>query len=246
MEDGVRPRLRLLSVRSGRARWHRLRERQRLVKPADANRAARSTPDTCSRWMRIPVRSGGDIPWRRLAAGPARAAHRHADTFFGGERARRSTAVNLATGRDRWKPPRFARPVEGGTVPPVFGLVDAVRADRPHHARRSRVRQGLGQDRVGDSRSIPRERPSTAVCGRVLYFQGHPGAKPADEKQGTIYVGGQPVEPSPALPRGRLNALDLDTRAILWSFSRPMQEPNGPSVRDARRRRAVGGLIRRS
>ena len=41
--------------------------------------------------------------------------------------------------------------------------------------------------------------PSTAVAGRVLYFQG---------------------------PRGTLNALDLDTRTILWSFSRPTAEAN--------------------
>jgi outer membrane protein assembly factor BamB len=71
--------------------------------------------------------------------------------------------------------------------------------------------------------------PSTAVSGRVLYFQGHPGAKPAGEMQGTIvYVGGKPVQQEPALPPGRLNALDLDTRAVLWSFSRPTAEANWP------------------
>ena len=31
-----------------------------------------------------------------------------------------------------------------------------------------------------------------------------------------------------ALPPGTLHALDLDTRAILWSFSRPTAEPNWP------------------
>jgi outer membrane protein assembly factor BamB len=69
--------------------------------------------------------------------------------------------------------------------------------------------------------------PSTAVAGGVLYFQGHPGASPASEIQDrVVYVGGKPVEPVPMLPGGRLNALDLDTRAVLWSFSRPTGEPN--------------------
>ncbi len=69
--------------------------------------------------------------------------------------------------------------------------------------------------------------PSTAVAGRVLYFQGHPGAEPAAEIQGGIvYQGGRPVVSAPVLPPGRLNALDLVTRAILWSFSRPTAEAN--------------------
>ena len=41
--------------------------------------------------------------------------------------------------------------------------------------------------------------PSTAVADGVLYFQGS---------------------------RGTLSALDLATRAVLWSFSRPTAEPN--------------------
>jgi len=71
--------------------------------------------------------------------------------------------------------------------------------------------------------------PSTAVAGRILYFQGHPGAPPAAEVQGrTVYQGGKPVVEAPALPPGKLNALNLDTRKILWSFSRPTAEPNWP------------------
>jgi hypothetical protein len=71
--------------------------------------------------------------------------------------------------------------------------------------------------------------PSTAVAGRELHFQGHPGAEPAAEVQGRIvYQGGRPVAAAPALPAGRLNALDLDTRTILWSFSRPTAEANWP------------------
>ena len=52
--------------------------------------------------------------------------------------------------------------------------------------------------------------PSTAVAGNVLYFQGSPDIKRAVEA------------------RGALHALDLDTRAILWSFSRPTAERNWP------------------
>jgi outer membrane protein assembly factor BamB len=50
--------------------------------------------------------------------------------------------------------------------------------------------------------------PAMSVAGNVLYFQGSPGVKPA------------------VAPRGTLHALDLDTRSILWSFSRPTAEPN--------------------
>jgi hypothetical protein len=72
-------------------------------------------------------------------------------------------------------------------------------------------------------------RSSMAVAGRVLYVQGHPGASPAAEVQGRIlYSGGRPVDEAPALPLGRLNAIDVDTRAFLWSFSRPTTEPNWP------------------
>ena len=83
--------------------------------------------------------------------------------------------------------------------------------------------------------------PSTAVSGRVLYFQGHPGAKPAGQMQGTIvYVGGKPVQQEPALPSGKLNALDLDTRAVLWSFSRPPLKRTGRSASSQRLMAACG------
>ena len=52
--------------------------------------------------------------------------------------------------------------------------------------------------------------PSTAVAGKVLYFQGSPAIKPA------------------AQARGTLHALDLDTRSVLWSFSRATAEANWP------------------
>ena len=50
--------------------------------------------------------------------------------------------------------------------------------------------------------------PSLAVAGNVLYFQGSPGIKPAVKSTGTLH------------------ALDLETRSILWSFSRPTAEAN--------------------
>jgi outer membrane protein assembly factor BamB len=52
--------------------------------------------------------------------------------------------------------------------------------------------------------------PSTAVAGNILYFQGSPASQPA------------------AAARGTLHALDLTTREILWSFSRPTAEANWP------------------
>jgi outer membrane protein assembly factor BamB len=71
--------------------------------------------------------------------------------------------------------------------------------------------------------------PSTAVAGGVLYVQGHPGAKPASEVQDRIvYQGGKPIEPIKALPGGQLNAIDLATHTVLWSFSRPTVEANWP------------------
>jgi hypothetical protein len=61
----------------------------------------------------------------------------------------------------------------------------------------------------------------------VLYVQGHPGAKPTIDGSGQItYQGGKPVEPTPVLPGGHLNAIDLATRTVLWSFSRPTAEAN--------------------
>lgn len=121
-------------------------------------------------------------------------------------------AVDRTTGRDRWKPVETRRPVEGrDRQVDVYGLVDA-----------GSVLVGLTEGFLvafdkssGQARwEIPGEyyttQPSTAVAGNVLYFQGSPGIKPAPSARGT------------------LNALDLDTRAILWSFSRPTAEANWP------------------
>ena len=153
-----------------------------------------------------------------------------ADAFYGVESSS-LYAVNLSTGRDRWAPFEVRRPVEGrerGVN--IGGLVDAgpvligvtpgylIAFDK---ASGKTAWEIPGQYRINS--------PSTAVAGRVLYFQGHPGAPEAAEVQGrTIYIGGKPVVQAPALPPGKLNALDLDTRKILWSFSRPTGEPNWP------------------
>lgn len=140
-------------------------------------------------------------------------------------------AIDLATGRERWAPLQVRRPVEGRerTVS-VGGLVDAgavlVGVTRNALIAFDKATGRTAWELPGQYRETA---PSTAVAGRVLYFQGHPGAAPAAEVQDRIlYVGGRPVVPTPVSPGGRLNALDLDTRAILWSFSRPTAEPNWP------------------
>jgi outer membrane protein assembly factor BamB len=52
--------------------------------------------------------------------------------------------------------------------------------------------------------------PALAAAGGVLYFQGSPNARPAESTSGTLH------------------ALDLGTRQLLWSFTRPTEEPNWP------------------
>jgi len=140
-------------------------------------------------------------------------------------------AVNLSTGRDRWAPFEVRRPVEGrerGVR--VNGLVDAgpvlVGLTSGYLIAFDKASGKTAWEIPGQYRESS---PSTAVAGRILYFQGHPGAPPAAEVQGrTVYQGGKPVVEAPALPPGKLNALNLDTRKILWSFSRPTAEPNWP------------------
>lgn len=140
-------------------------------------------------------------------------------------------AVNRATGRDLWAPVEVRGTIDGrerGVG--LTGMVDAgkmlvgvtpVAVVGFDKATGRRVWDLPGQYRQNS--------PSTAVAGGVLYVQGHPGAKPASAAQGYIvYQGGKPVESTPALPGGRLNAIDLETKAVLWSFSRPTAEANWP------------------
>jgi len=140
-------------------------------------------------------------------------------------------AVNLTTGRGLWQPVEVRAPYDGRERAfPVAGLVDA-----------GDVLIGVTQvavvafDKATGRRAwyIPGQyrlnAPSTAVAGGVLYVQGHPGAKPTTETSGGIvYQGGKPVEQTPVLPGGHLNAIDLATRTVLWSFSRPTAEANWP------------------
>ena len=152
------------------------------------------------------------------------------DTFFAVD-GETLYAVNLTTGRDRWAPVEVRRPVEGRVrAVPVFGLVDAgsvlVGLTSGYLIAFDKASGQTAWEIPGQYRESS---PSTAVAGRVLYFQGHPGAEPAAEVQGRIlYIGGRPVKQAAALPPGKLNALDLDTRKVLWSFSRPTAEANWP------------------
>jgi outer membrane protein assembly factor BamB len=119
-------------------------------------------------------------------------------------------AVIRATGKEHWKPLEIRRPVEGrerGVE--VHGLVDV---DSALVGMTSGFLIAFDKTTGKTVWEVPghynAEASSIAVAGRVLYFQGSPDARPA------------------RLERGTLNALDLDTRAILWSFTRPTHEPN--------------------
>jgi outer membrane protein assembly factor BamB len=200
-----------------------------LERPADANRAAESS----ERLVALDAATGRER-WRYPEAGARGACIEQpvvtADTYFG-VASQALHAVNLATGRERWKAVEVRQPVDGRVRSvDVGGLVDAgsvligvtpgalMAFDK---ATGRTAWEIAGQYRVGS--------PSTAVAGRVLYFQGHPGATPTTAVEGTIvYSGGRPIPKADPLPPGRLNALDLDTRAILWSFSRPTAEANWP------------------
>lgn len=202
-----------------------------LVTPADANRAA-----TYSRHLFALDANTGKERWRypskpaARGGGPCFTQPIAAENAFFAVFEETLYAVDLTTGRERWTL-EVRRPVEGRErAVAVAGLVDAgsvlvgitsgylIAFDKESGKTAWEI---PGQYRVTS--------PSTAVAGRVLYFQGHPGAPPAAEIQGRIlYVGGKPVTQAPALPPGKLNALDLDTRQILWSFTRPTAEANWP------------------
>jgi outer membrane protein assembly factor BamB len=202
-----------------------------LVRPADANRSAEG-----SEHLFALDANTGQERWRYPEAGSGSACLEQpivtADTYFG-VRSQALHAVNLATGRDRWKPVEVRQPVDGRVRGvPIGGLVDAgsvvigmtpgvlVAFDKGTGQTAWEI---AGQYRVGS--------PSTAVAGRVLYFQGHPGATPTTDSPGTIvYSGGRPITTAVALPGGKLNALDLDTRTILWSFYAQPPSLTGPSA----------------
>lgn len=199
-----------------------------LTKPADANRAAEG-----SEYLFALDANTGQERWRHPGADSRGACLEQpivtADTIFGVQ-SQALIAVNRATGRERWKPVEVRQPVDGRLRGvPVRGLVDAgsVLIGMTPGALVA-FDKATGQTAWEVTGQYSVESPSTAVAGGVLYFQGHPGATPTTGGQGGGYVGGRPVIRAAALPSGKLNALDLDTRTILWSFSRPTAEPNWP------------------
>jgi outer membrane protein assembly factor BamB len=134
-----------------------------------------------------------------------------ADTIFATGEAR-LYAVQRATGRDRWAPVEVRRPVDGRErAVEVRGLVDA---GPVVIGMTSGYLIGFEKNSGRTAWEIPGQYrdtwPSMGVSGNVLYFQGSPTIKPAPAAGGTLH------------------ALDLDSRRILWSFSRPTAEPNWP------------------
>ena len=200
-----------------------------LVKAADASQPARY-----SRHLVALDASTGEERWRYPASASDTVdmcldqAIVTADAYFG-VRGVTLHAVSLATGRDLWAPVEVRGAIDGRErAVRLAGLVDAgavligvtpVAVVAFDKATGRRAWDIPGQYNLNS--------PSTGVAGSVLYVQGHPGAKPAPEVQGRIvYQGGKPVEQNPVLPGGRLNAIDLATRTVLWSFSRPTAEAN--------------------
>jgi outer membrane protein assembly factor BamB len=202
-----------------------------LITPADANRSAThsrhlfaldaNTGKERWRYPSKPVGQMGGPCFTQPIAG--------SDTFFA-VADETLYAIDSTIGRERWTL-EVRRPVEGrDRAVSVSGLVDAgnvlVGITSGYLIAFDKASGKTAWEIPGQYRETS---PSTAVAGRVLYFQGHPGAEPAAEVQGRIlYVGGRPVKQAPALPPGKLNALNLDTRSILWSFSRTTAEANWP------------------
>jgi outer membrane protein assembly factor BamB len=137
-------------------------------------------------------------------------------------------AINLATGRELWPPVEVRALLDGRERAfPLGGLVDAgdvlVGVTQVALVAFDKATGRVAWRMAGQYR---RDAPSTAVAGGVLYVQGHPGAKPTIPQGGIVYQGGKPIEQTPVLPGGHLNAIDLATRTVLWSFSRPTAEAN--------------------
>jgi outer membrane protein assembly factor BamB len=202
-----------------------------LVKPGDA-----SQPAQYFRHLVALDASTGQERWRYPASPSGTAglcidqAMLAGDTYFGVSGVT-LYAINLATGRDRWPPAEVRAPFEGRERAfPVGGLVDAgdvlVGVTQVALVAFDKATGRAAWQMPGQYRE---DAPATAAAGGVLHVQGHPGAKPTIEPQGRIvYQGGKPVEQTPVLPGGHLNAIDLATRTVLWSFSRPTAEANWP------------------
>lgn len=119
-------------------------------------------------------------------------------------------AIDRATGRDRWKSVETRAMVDGrARLVQVAGLVNAgaVLVGVTETALVA-YDKSSGKTAWELSGAYSLSSPSTAVAENVLYFQGSPQSQPAPTSRGTLY------------------ALDLDTRAVLWSFTRPTAEKN--------------------
>ncbi|HYP08298.1 MAG TPA: PQQ-binding-like beta-propeller repeat protein, partial [Bryobacteraceae bacterium] len=119
-------------------------------------------------------------------------------------------AVDANTGGERWAPVEIRRTQEG--------RMREVKISAPAAASGSIV-VATPVDLIGIDPASGRvvwelpgtfdpERAHLTSAGGVLYFQGSPASRPA------------------ARPTGTLFALDLDTRSLLWSFTRPTEDPN--------------------
>ncbi len=205
--------------------------RNTLARAADANRAA----EYAQHLVALDATTGEER-WRYPAeagSAPAMCAEQAVltnDTYFAVSE-QTLHAIDVTTGRARWPPVEVRAPIEGrDRAVNLTGLVDAgsvlVGVSQVAVMAFDKTTGRLAWQIPGQYRP---NSPSTAVAGGVLYVQGHPGAKPASEVQDRIvYQGGKPVDPTPVLPGGRLNAIDLGTRTVLWSFSRPTAEANWP------------------
>lgn len=121
-------------------------------------------------------------------------------------------AIDRATGRHKWKAVETRTMVDGRVrLVEVVGLIDAgavvvgvsetalIAFDKS---------SGKTAWEIPGKYHLNLSSRSLAVAGNVLYFQGSPQSQPAPSSSGTLY------------------ALDLDTRAVLWSFTRPTAEKN--------------------
>ena len=202
-----------------------------VVRAGDANRAAEyyrhlvaldaSTGQERWRYPASPAGTAGICVDEAIVAG---------DTYFavGGQTL---YAIDLKTGRALWPPIEVRAAVDGRERSfELAGLVEAgtllVGVTRVSLMAFDKATGRIAWQLPGQYRETA---PSTAIAGGVLYVQGHPGAKPTIEVQDrVVYQGGKPVEQTPVLPGGHLNAIDLTTRTVLWSFSRPTAEANWP------------------
>ena len=133
----------------------------------------------------------------------------HGDTLYASGDSR-IYAVDLQTGRSRWPALELLR-TNAGRVQELKASAVAVApgglvlAVTPVNLIAIEGTTGkLAWELPGEFQP---DRASLAVVQDVLYFQGSPQSKPA------------------ARPTGTLHALDLNTREILWSYSRQTKDP---------------------